>query len=230
MRDDVYEELKRRIVELDFKPGQVLHEKDLAETFSVSRTPIREALIRLESDGLVKVSRGRGAYVTEVSLRKLKEAFEIRSHLATLVGRLAVARASDGEIAAMDELLARIEAETEAAPLRSLDMTFHDLVNAATHNAMLAETLARMRNQVSRVWDTNIPAGEDHFFSGIHEEFSDLVAAVKAKDDNGVADVLRRHLSRLIGEIVGFSSPDRLRTGIGSRSDGAADGTERTAE
>jgi len=230
VRDDVYEELKRRIVELDFKPGRVLHEKDLAETFSVSRTPIREALIRLESDGLVKVSRGRGAYVTEVSLQKMKESFEIRSHLAALVGRLVVARASDEEIAAMDGLLARIGAETEAAPLRSLDMAFHDLVNAATHNAMLAETLTRMRNQVSRVWDTNIPAGEDHFFSGIHEEFSGLVAAVKAKDGDGVADVLQRHLARLIDEIVGFSSSDRLRTGIGSRSGGAADGTERTAE
>jgi DNA-binding GntR family transcriptional regulator len=215
VRDDVYDELKRRIVELDFKPGQVLHEKDLAEAFSVSRTPIREALIRLESDGLVRVSRGRGAYVTEVSLQNLKESFEIRSHLAALVGRLVVVRATEEEVAAMEELLARIESETEAAALRSLDMAFHDLVNAATHNAMLAETLTRMRNQVSRVWDTNIPAGEDHFFNGIHEEFSGLAAAVRAKDSDGVAEVLRCHLARLMDEIVGFSSPDRLGTGIG---------------
>ncbi len=209
MRDDVYGELKRRIVELDFKPGEVLHEKDLAETFSVSRTPIREALIRLESDGLVKVSRGRGAYVTEVSLQNLKESFEIRSHLAELVARLLVSRATVSELEAMDELLGRIEAEADAAALRNLDMAFHDLVNAATHNTMLAETLTRLRNQVSRVWDTNVPAGEDHFFSGIHEEFSRLVVAAREKNSEEVAGVLRAHLARLIDEIIGFSSHDR---------------------
>ena len=206
VRDDVYDELKRRIVDLELRAGDVLHEKELAEAFAVSRTPIREALIRLESDGLVKVSRGRGAYVTEVSLRNLKESFEIRSHLAGLVARLIVARATEAELGAMDELLARIETESEAAALRSLDMAFHDLVNAATHNAMLVETLTRLRNQVSRVWDTNVPAGEDHYFSGIHAEFGALIEAVRAKDDERVADVLRRHLARLVDGIVGFSS------------------------
>ena len=206
VRDDVYDELKRRIVDLELRAGDVLHEKELAEAFAVSRTPIREALIRLESDGLVKVSRGRGAYVTEVSLQNLKESFEIRSHLAGLVARLIVARATEAELGAMDELLARIETESEAAALRSLDMAFHDLVNAATHNAMLVETLTRLRNQVSRVWDTNVPAGEDHYFSGIHAEFGALIEAVRAKDDERVADVLRRHLARLVDGIVGFSS------------------------
>ena len=209
MRDDVYEGLKRRIVELDLKPGEVLHEKELADAFSVSRTPIREALIRLESDGLVKISRGRGAHVTEVSLRNLKESFEIRSFLAGLVGQLVVSRATEPELAAMHELLGRIEAETAAATLRSLDMAFHDLVNAATHNTMLVETLTRLRNQVSRVWDTNVPAGEDHYFSGIHQEFGLLLAAVKAKKSEQVVRVLRRHLARFVDEIIGFSSRDR---------------------
>jgi len=208
MRDDVYDELKRRIVDLEVRPGEVLHEKELAEAFSVSRTPIREALIRLESDGLVKVSRGRGAYVTEVSLRNVQESYEIRSSLSELVGRLTVMRATESELAEMDQLLARIEEETDAAALRTLDMAFHDLVNAATHNAMLMQTLARLRNQVSRVWDTNIPTGEDHYFSGIHAEFSALVAAIRAKDAVEVARILRAHLTRLINEIIGFSTGD----------------------
>ena len=206
MRDDVYEGLKQRIVELDLKPGEILHEKELAEAFSVSRTPIREALIRLESDGLVKVSRGRGAHVTEVSLQNLKESFEIRSFLAGLVGQLVVSRATEPELAAMDELLGRIEAETDAPALRGLDMAFHDLVNRATHNVLLVETLTRLRNQVSRVWDSNVPAGEDHYFSGIHMEFNVLLAAARDKRSEEVARALRRHLTRFVDEIIGFSS------------------------
>jgi len=209
MRDDVYEGLKQRIVELDLKPGEVLHEKELAEAFSVSRTPIREALIRLESDGLVKVSRGRGAHVTEVSLQNLKESFEIRSFLAGLVGQLVVSRATEPELAEMEELLGRIEAEADAPVLRGLDMSFHDSVNLATHNTLLVDTLTRLRNQVSRVWDSNVPAGEDHYFSGIHEEFSLLLAAAREKRSEEVARVLRRHLTRFVDEIIGFSSGDR---------------------
>ena len=209
MRNDVYEGLKQRIVELDLKPGEVLHEKELAEAFSVSRTPIREALIRLESDGLVKVSPGRGAHVTEVSLQNLKESFEIRSFLAGLVGQLVVSRATKSELAEMDELLGRIEAESDAPALRGLDMAFHDLVNRATHNTLLAETLARLRNQVSRVWDSNVPGGEDHYFSGIYEEFGLLLTAAREKKSEEVARVQRRHLTRFVDEIIGFSSGDR---------------------
>jgi len=209
VRDDVYEELKRRIVELDLKPGETLAEKDLAITFAVSRTPIREALIRLESDGLIRVSPGRGAYVTEVSLQNLKESYEIRSFLAGLVGELVAARATEAELAAMEALLGRIGGETDPRALRRLDMAFHDSLNGATHNALLAEILTRLRNRVSRLWDANVPAGEDHYFNGIHAEFSLLVAAAREKDGEGVARVLRRHLARFVDKIVGFSSRDR---------------------
>ncbi len=217
MRVDVYEELKRQIVELDVKPGEVLHEKVLSEMFSVSRTPIREALIRLEAEGLVKVSRGRGAYVTEISLQHLKESYEIRSFLTELLGQLMVSRATEAEYAEMDALLAQIGEETAPAVLRNLDMAFHDLVNRATHNTLLAETLTRLRNQVSRVWDSNVPEGEDSYFSGIHEEFSQLVSAARAKDTKEVVRLLRRHLARFVDEIIGFSTQDRWKEAQGAR-------------
>jgi len=206
MRVDVYTELKRQIIELDVKPGEVLHEKDLAESFHVSRTPIREALIRLESEGLVKVSRGRGAYVTEISLQHLKESFEIRSFLAELVGQLCVSRATDAEYAEMEALIEQIGEENDPVTLRNLDMAFHDLVNQSTHNTLLAEILTRLRNQVSRVWDSNIPEGDDHYFSGIHEEFGQVVTAARENDTEKVVRLLRSHLTRFVDEIIGFSA------------------------
>jgi len=209
MPSDVYEELKRRIVDLDLRPGESLREKELGDEFSVSRTPIREAIIRLEADGLVKTDRGRGAHVTEVSLQNLKESFELRMYLTDLVGRLVVSRATESELAEMEALLERIEAETDASILRRLDLEFHGLLERATHNTLLAEAMGRLRNQLSRVWDSNIPAGDDHYFSRIREEFRALVDAARAKDGEAVARHLREHLSRFVDEIIGFSSSDR---------------------
>lgn len=206
MRRDIYQELKQRIVELDLKPGDTLHEKGLSEEFSVSRTPIREALIRLESDGLVKVTAGRGAHVAEISLRHLKESYEIRLHLAGLVGRLIVAHATESELAELDQMVQHIEAASDATALRRLDLTFHDLINHATHNMLLAEYLRRLRDRFSRVWDTSISAGADDYFVRIHEEFSLILAAVREKKSEEVIDLLRAHLTRFVDEIIGFSS------------------------
>ncbi|MCF8105753.1 MAG: GntR family transcriptional regulator, partial [Desulfohalobiaceae bacterium] len=93
--DNIYRELKRRIVFLDYEPGQSLREKDLIEEFGVSRTPVREAFIRLESDGLVRIFPNLGTIVTEVSFQQLKDVFEIRSYLVRLAGQLAAARATE---------------------------------------------------------------------------------------------------------------------------------------
>jgi len=223
MRDDVYEELKRRIVELEARPGQILHEKELADAFSVSRTPIREALIRLESEGLVDLTRGRSAQVTEVSLHKLRDSFEMRSFLADLVGRLVASRATEAQWVELESLIERIEAETDAGTLRSLDLAFHDRLNHATGNALLVETLARLRNLVSRVWDMNVPTGEDHGFTGIGAEFRLVLAAARARDGEEIARLLRRHLSRFVLGIIGFSSEGRSEGGRGSAAGGAAD-------
>jgi GntR family transcriptional regulator, rspAB operon transcriptional repressor len=209
MQRNVYEELKKRIVELDLKPGDVLHEKDIAEMFSVSRTPIREALIRLEGDGLVKARPRRGTYITEISLRHLKESYAIRTHLSALVGQLSVAHATTSELDNMEQVLQKIEEQSDARTLRMLDLSFHDLVNQATHNTLLVETMTRLRNQVSRVWDTNMPAGEDTYFAGIHREFKLVLAAMKAKQAEKVTQVLRMHLMRFVNESIGFLSHTR---------------------
>lgn len=206
MQLSVYEELKKRIVELDLKPGDVLHEKDIAKMFSVSRTPIREALIRLEGDGLVKVSPRRGTCVTEISLRHLKESHKVRAHLSVLVGQLAAANATTSELDNMEQVLQSIEKQSDARTLRMLDLSFHDLVNQATHNTLLVETMTRLRNQVSRVWDTNVPAGEDTYFAGIHDEFKLVLAALRAKQAERVTHVLRIHLMRFVNESIGFVS------------------------
>jgi DNA-binding GntR family transcriptional regulator len=205
MNADVFSQLKQRILLAECRPGQALHEHELAEEFGVSRTPIREAFIRLQAEGLVVMVRGRGVHVSETSVRELKEACELRHHLDGLVGKLVPERITPGELASMRQLLKRMGGETEPAALRALDLEFHELIDRATHNDLLRTTLEGLRNKVARTWDLSVPAGNDRYFSGIEKEFSEFLKAVERKDGEECARILRAHLARYIDQILAIS-------------------------
>ena len=106
---DIYKELKKRIVYLDYKPKQVLNIKELAKEFGVSPMPIREVLILLESEKLIHIIPNNGIYVNDISFQELKDVFEIRLFLISLAGRLAAQRATSEELNKMKELLEKIK-------------------------------------------------------------------------------------------------------------------------
>ena len=104
---NLYQELKRQIVLLEHKPGAIIREKIIMEEFDVSRTPVREALMRLEMDGLVRIIPNVGTFVEDVSFQKLKDVFEIRPYLVRLAGQLAAARITEEELAGIRERIAK---------------------------------------------------------------------------------------------------------------------------
>jgi DNA-binding GntR family transcriptional regulator len=205
MNSDVFTQLRRRILLAECRPGQALQEQELAREFGVSRTPIREAFIRLQAEGLVVMVHGRGVRVSETSVRELKEACELRHHLDGLVGKLVPERITPEELASMGELLKRMKGETEPAALRALDLAFHEAIDRATHNELLRETLEGLRNKVARTWDLSVPAGKDRYFGGIENEFGEFVKAVERKDGEECTRILRAHLARYIDQILAIS-------------------------
>jgi DNA-binding GntR family transcriptional regulator len=205
MNSDVFTQLRRRILLAECRPGQALQEQELAREFGVSRTPIREAFIRLQAEGLVVMVHGRGVRVSETSVRELKEACELRHHLDGLVGKLVPERITPEELASMGELLKRMKGETEPAALRALDLEFHEAIDRATHNELLRVTLEGLRNKVARTWDLSVPAGKDRYFGGIEKEFGEFVKAVERKDGEECTRILRAHLARYIDQILAIS-------------------------
>lgn len=203
--NDVFARLKQRILLAEYRPGQALQEQELAEEFGVSRTPIREALIRLEAEGLVVMVRGRGVRVGEPSVRELKEACELRHHLDGLVGKLVPERITPEELEAMKRLLRRMKGVKETATLRALDLEFHEMIDRATHNDLLQQALHGLRNKVTRIWDLSVPAGKDRYFAGIEREFGDFVKAVERRDGEECTRILRAHLARYIDQILAIS-------------------------
>ena len=196
---DIYKELKKRIVYLDYKPKQVLNIKELAKEFGVSPMPVREVLILLETEKLVHIIPNNGIYVTDVSFQELKDVFEVRLFLIGLAGRLAAQRITPEELDKLKELLEKIKQEKDRKILIRLDAEFHDLVNYSTKNQTLAETLKRLRNQIGRLWF--FAKENDAYSQKIPEDFEELIKALENSDKNKSEQILKNHAIHFINQI-----------------------------
>ncbi|MBA7542793.1 HTH-type transcriptional repressor RspR [subsurface metagenome] len=196
---EIYKELKKRIVYLDYKPKQVLNIKELAKEFGVSPMPIREVLILLESEKLIHIIPNNGIYVNDISFQELKDVFEVRLFLIGLSGRLAAQRITPEELNKLKELLEKIKQEKNRRKLIKLDAEFHDLVNCSTKNQTLAETLKRLRNQIGRLWF--FAKENDAYSQKIPEDFEELIRVLENKEQNKSEQIMKDHAIRFINQI-----------------------------
>ena len=97
----IYEALKRRIIEMEMKPGDPIIEKELSAEFGVSRTPVREALIKLTQIDLVEFRPRVGTFVTQIDIATVKNAYEVKKNLEAFAAELAARRASEAEVKAL---------------------------------------------------------------------------------------------------------------------------------
>lgn len=149
----VFRLLEEQIVSGELAPGDRLDERTLAERFNVSRTPVREALSRLSSSGLV-VNRGRqSAYVAAISVAELFQTFEVMAELEGLCAKLAAQRMTDEEREELLELAKSFEPAEGVPDLRSymvLNEKFHQMIYHGAHNPVLEELVFQVYRRVAR--------------------------------------------------------------------------------
>ncbi len=147
-----YEFLRSRILSGEIPAHCRLKEQDLAAQLKVSRTPIREALARLETEGLVRRSPRRGAVVSPVELDEVDEIYQIRDALETLVAIRACERATDPEIEEMCSTLRRAEESQRSGDLDEMTkstLQFHALLNRAGRSPRLAQMLRTLEDRLA---------------------------------------------------------------------------------
>lgn len=152
-KDLIYDTLKKRIVELDYLPGHLMVEKDLIQEFHVSRTPIREVLLKLSEEDLVEVIPKVGIYVTQIDLQKVKNAFELKKNLEALAAELAAQRAENQEAKELYQLALMIKdlkPEENYKDLIETDQLFHRLTRQFSKNEMLIMTLEKLNDMTER--------------------------------------------------------------------------------
>jgi len=189
---EVYEEIKKRILRGIYQPGSVLVEKEIADEFGISRTPVRLIMVRLEAVGLVRIVPHRGIYVAEMTLQLFRDLFEVRKCLIGLSGRLAAERICPEELHKLSLLADRAKEEKDRTRLQELDMEFHELLDRSTQNTILAETLEVLRNQMTRIWSI-VHVNIDYFLC-LPDELKAVVAALQARDSDECERLLSEHI------------------------------------
>lgn len=153
LRDVVFQTLRRAILTGDLKPGERLMEIHLADELGVSRTPIREAIHKLELEGLVTMLPRRGAMVAEISEKGLKDVLEVRRALDTFCAELASERIEADEKVMLKEACTAFEEAVkthDATIIAKADVTFHDIIIKATDNERMVMMINNLAEQMYR--------------------------------------------------------------------------------
>ncbi|MEG1311362.1 MAG: GntR family transcriptional regulator [Romboutsia sp.] len=187
LRDVVFENLRGAILEGRLKPGQRLMEVQLAEQLGVSRTPVREAIRKLELEGLVVMLPRKGAYVANMSLKDIIDVLEIRASLEGLSASLAAERISPEDIDRLEKISKEFEESTIASDVDILlkkDVEFHECIFESTNNKKLHSLINSLWEQVYRFRVTYISDYDSSI--NIVNEHKLILDAIK-KGDNELA-------------------------------------------
>ncbi len=153
LREVVSEALREAITTGILKPGERLMEIQMAEELGVSRTPVREAIRRLELEGFLVMVPRRGTYVSDLSIKDINEVFEIRTALDVLAAGLAAERITEEELEQMERLLVTIGEyidNGQADKIVDADTEFHDVLYRASRNDRLVGIISNLREQITR--------------------------------------------------------------------------------
>lgn len=200
VKDLVYERLRESLIDLTFAPGEPLREAALVERFGVSKTPIREALVRLEREGLVEIAPYRGARARTYTEADLREFYEIREILETECVRR-VAQAPEGGL--RDALTRNVDSSTQALERGDLSVVaqrideFGTLLLSQVQNGMITDLLDRLQAHLKRIGPANVD--QDHFSTTVDEQRA-ILSAITARDADRAQDLLRLHLQHLLDD------------------------------
>lgn len=214
LADEAADRIREAILTGAYAPGAQLRELELSEALDVSRGPVREALLRLESEGLVRSGWHRGATVTELSEQDVAEIDTLRAALEELaVGRV-VADASDGELTAIAAAAERMERARDEVEAVRCDIEFHDAVYAAAGHARLEAAWRTIRSQVHLFLLDRVRASAEGYLAHVPAEHRELVDALRSRDADAAVELFaahRRHAFDILashGRTADVASPD----------------------
>lgn len=195
LREVVCESLREAIRKGILKPGERLMEIQLAEDLGVSRTPVREAIRKLEQEGYVIMMPRRGTYVANMSIRDVNEIFEIRTALESLSNGMAAERITEEELERLQRLLVMIGGHIKSKDMDKIvetDIEFHELLYQASRNTRLIGIIANLREQLTRF--RTLSMSYPGRLEATLEEHRDMVEAIAKGDVKAARKAAERHM------------------------------------
>ena len=195
LRDVVFNTLRQAILRGELKPGERLMEIQLANKLGVSRTPIREAIRKLELEGLVLMIPRRGAEVAEITEKSLRDVLEVRGALEELAVDLACERITEDDIEKLREAAKEFEEVSKSNDVTALaeaDVKFHDIIYFATENQRLIQLLYNLREQMYRYRVEYLK--DEQNYPVLLKEHSEILAGFLERNKDMVTDSMRKHV------------------------------------
>ncbi|WP_127143847.1 GntR family transcriptional regulator [Pelagibacterium montanilacus] len=201
----VADRLRQAIVSLQLRPGAMLDKAEICARLGVSRSPVAEAVARLQSEGLVDVLPQRGSVVSLVSLTAVREYIVIRTGLECETVRLLAAGRPEGLIAALDESLARqsaAEHEGDAEAFHAADLHFHEILVAATGFRRMKAVVDTARNNLDRARHLS---DRVRMLTLVVEEHRAIRDALERGDGDAAVAAMRTHLTGMVNSVFEFA-------------------------
>lgn len=195
LREIVFETLRDAIITGKLGPGERLMEIQLAEEMGVSRTPVREAIRKLELEGFVVMVPRKGAYVAGVSIKDIADVFEVRAALEALAASLAAERITDEELDQLERSLVSINEVSDGKNINKVvesDIDFHDLLYQASRNQKLINIITNLKEQLQRYRATSL-AVTGRTKDAVDEHRA-IVEALAERNGELAAELARRHI------------------------------------
>lgn len=199
----IVDALRRAILNGLLRPGEPLHTADLAESFGVSRMPIREALLRLSNEGLVQYSPRKGATVAQLSKENVIEIYELRCELEALAIRHAVPNLSASRVSLLRELVEAMERCTDLAEWVALNRRFHTTIYEAAERPYLLGLIEKLRNNVERYMRLYLSLADRSALED-NSDHRRIAAAIERGDVETAEAATRRHIERTSEMLVQF--------------------------
>ncbi len=198
LREIVYEELKRQILVGEIAPGTRMMEVEMAEDMGVSRTPIREAIRKLEKEGLVTIEPRRGAYASEISVKDMVDVLEVRQDLEGMAAALAAEKVTEEEKQAFIKVNSEYEEAIKSGNTEEIircDELFHQLIVSYSGNKTLNQLLSQVQELALRF--RYIYYDDFSRYEKMPKEHEQIEEAILSGDSHKARIVAEEHVTKL---------------------------------
>lgn len=199
LRDVVFNTLRQAILRGELQPGERLLEIHLANKLGVSRTPIREAIRKLELEGLVLMIPRKGAVVVEITEKSLRDVLEVRRALEELAVKLACDKIQDEEIEELKAAAKEFEKALgtgDVTVYAEADVKFHDIIYRTTDNQRLIQLLYNLREQMYRYRVEYLKREEVH--ETLLTEHQHIIEMIEKRDEKRAVDAVCAHIDNQV--------------------------------
>lgn len=200
--EQIYEIIKQRIIHLDYEPGEVLNEVELAKEFGISRTPVRRVFQLLQNDKLINIIPRYGAQVTPIDFKDMKLVFELTRELDPFAVSLAVDRISQVELDELEEIMARFNTYSISSDYQEAindDERFHKIIYSSCGNSWLQDILNSLHNHTERLWHYC-----EQYFDSMDlftDSLGQVLEAIKKGDTEAAKQYAREHIDAFVDKI-----------------------------